>query len=271
MRTKAKIEAEITALASEVSEVARQRGAALPTPQDLAEVIEALGVSAEAIWAARQPGEDEDERFAALFTPGEVAPSYEALCEAYGNALGGAVSQDRSAYEAALRELRPVLREVLVRNAERWARPWAETSRKLDLYWGAKSWLAGVPAPPAEAPAVARAGADWATQVVAKAKGWHLILLAARALHLAHLELQGWREWVTGGAVKWHASYQSERVNPNPSCSEDPALLWAREVAKHTLPDDEESALVQRGVVTAEALAAVKALAPIPSREAPTN
>jgi hypothetical protein len=98
----------------------------------------------------------------------------------------------------------------------------------------------------------------------ARAKGWQRVVLAGLALNVAATELREWRDWIAGGAVKQHDFPLRERANPTPSLAEDPAARWARDVTKYTLPDDEEAELVQRGVVTAEELAAVKALAPIP-------
>lgn len=264
MRSRAKVEKDIAALGAEVQALSRQRGRALPTPEDTVEVMFALGPTMEAMSAAREPGEDQGEKLAALFAVREVAPGCEALKQAYGNAFRLGLEQDRSGYEGALRELRPLLRAVLVQRADRWSEAWREASRQFGLYLGAKNWLAGLPAPPANAPAVTRAGDDWATEVITKAKGWHLVVLAARALYLAQAELKAWQEWIGGEAARQHALLLSERSSPTPSVSEDPAVRWEREVAKHTVPDEEEAELVQRGVVSAEALAAVKALPPIP-------
>jgi len=121
MLTKAKIEAEITALSAEVEAVARQHGAALPTPEDLADLLTALGVTLEMMASAREPGEDQGERLVAIFTPGEVAPAAEALGEAYLTLIGYALIRDRPAYHRALRALRPVPSDLLVRRAEPWA------------------------------------------------------------------------------------------------------------------------------------------------------
>jgi len=263
--TKARIEAEITALSAEVGAVARRHGRSLPTPDDLADLLTALGVTLEAMASAREPGEDQDRRLAAIFTPGEVAPAAAALRETYLALIGPALIADRPAYFRALRALRPVLTDLLERRAEPWAERWSQTSRPFELYRGACSWLTGASTPPPLSAGSGHTPAEWATESVARAKGWRRVLLAGLALNVAATELREWREWIAGGAVKQHDALLRERADPTPSSPEDPAARWARDVAKHTLPDDEEAELVQRGVVTAEELATVKALPPIPS------
>jgi len=265
MLTRAKIAADIAALAEEVNQVARRRGRALPTPEDLGDLLRALGVTREEAQAAREPGEGQEERLAALFTPGEVAPAAEALKQAYLTVVVTAVRQDRPAYHRALRGLRPVLADLLVRRAGQWSARWAEASRCFELYRGASSWLAGVSAPPPLSARPGQTSETWAAESVAKAKGWQLALLAGLALNVAQTELREWRDWITGGAAKQHGFLLRERSNPDPCSSEEPAAWWARDVAKHALSEEEEAELVRRGVVSAEALAAVKALPPIPA------
>jgi hypothetical protein len=258
MLTRVKLEAEIAVLTEEVKTVARQRGAALPTAEDLVDLLEVLEPALEAMQAAQEPGEGQNERLAALYAPGEVVPAAEALREVYVEALWAGMAADRPAYQQALRELRPVLRELLLLRAARWSEEWGETSRFHRLYRDATRWLAGAPA--GSEPILATCTAE----SVAQARGWRLVVMAARALHCAVTELQQWREWIAGGAVEQHASLLRETTSPTPASTEDPAARWAREVARHTLPDGEEAELVQRGVVSAEELAAVKALPPIP-------
>ena len=264
MLTRAKIESEITSLAAEVGEVARRRGRSLPTPNDLADLLTALGVTLEMTASAREPGEDQAERLAAIFTPGEVAPAAEALREAYLSLIGPALVADRPGYFRALRALRPVLSDLLTRRAEAWAGRWAEAARPFELYRGACSWLTGASAPPPVSAGAGRTPVEWATESAAKARGWHRVLLAALALNVAATELREWRDWIAGGAVKQHDLLLRERSNPTPCSTEDPGARWARELAKHTLPEEEEVELVRQGVVSAEDLAAVKALPPIP-------
>ena len=263
MLTKARIEAEIAALATEVNEVARRRGRSLPTPNDLADLLMALGVTLEAMASAREPGEDQDRRLAAIFTPGEVAPAAAALREGYLTLIGPALIADRPAYFRALRALRPVLANLLERRAEQWSERWVTASRPSDFYRGTGSPQGQFSVPPAFPARPDQTPADWAAQAVARAKGWHRVLLAGLALNVAATELREWRDWIAGEAMKQYDALLRERANPAPSSTEDPAARWARDVAKHTLPDEEEVELLHRGVVTAEELAAVKALPPI--------
>jgi len=264
MLTRAKVEAEITALAAEVNEVARRRGRSLPTPSDLADLLAALGVTLEMMASAREPGEDQGERLAAIFTPGEVAPAAEALREAYLTLIGLALSADRPAYFRALRALRPVLADLLVRRAEQWSERWAEACQSLEFYRGGANWLASVPPPPAVSAGAGPTPEEWAADTVARAKGWQRVVLAAQALNVAGTERKEWRDWITGGAITQHELLLHERANPVSSSPEDPAARWGRDVARHTLPEEEEAELVRRGVVSAEEVAAVKALPPIP-------
>ena len=264
MLTKAKIEAEIAALGEEVEAVARRRGRSLPTPEDLGDLLDALGVTLEALRAARDATEDEGEKLAAIFTPGEVAPGAEALREAYLTLIGPALIRDGPAYFRALRALRPVLADLLEQRAERWSRAWREAPRPFDFHRGDRSGQERVSVPLAFPARPGQTPAEWATETVAKAKGWHRVVLAGLALNVAATELKEWRDWIAEEAVKQHDLLLRERANPTPSSAEDPAARWARDVAKHTLPDEEEAELVRQGVVRAEELAAVKALPPSP-------
>jgi len=264
MRTRARIEAEIAALATEVQELARGRGRSLPTLDEWADLLEVLGVTDEDLHAGAQGDEDEEAVFSRFVTRGEVTPAAESVQEAFLAVVLAAVSEDRPAYYRALRALPPLLSDLLVRRAEQWSHHWTATSHFFDLYRGARSWLTGASAPPSLSARPDRTAAEGVQANVAKAKGWQLALLAALALRCAAAELTEWRAWIAGGATTQHDSLLRERVSSTPRCSDDPGTRWARDVAKHTLPDEEEAALVQRGVVSAEELAAVRALPPIP-------
>lgn len=257
MLTRAKVQEEITALAEEVRAEAHRRGAAMPTGEDLAEVIEALTPTLEQIRAAQAPGEGQDERLWELLSPREILPAAEPLRAAYEQALGQGLAQNRPAYLQSLQELRAALQTLLEERGEQWALHWDRIARKHDLYRGALHSVKGTLGQPKPIPRACT------PESAAKARGWGLVVLAARALHVARVELSEWREWVTGGAATRREQLLGELSSPALS-PEDPAAVWARELAQHTLPEEEEAELVSRGIVTAEQLAAVKALPPIP-------
>jgi hypothetical protein len=267
MQTKAKLEVEIAAVAEEVRELARRRGRALPTMDDWMDWLQALAATPDDLRAAAdrsERGESDEVMLAWFLTRAEVTPAAEPVKEAVRAVIVPAVREERPAYFRALCALRPPLADLLARRAEAWAHDWKARSRSLDLYRGAHSWVTGASAPRSlPAPGDPRAP-ERAQETVARAKGWELMVLAGLALHCAAEELTAWREWVRGGAGRQHAFLSRERASTSRCCSEEPAVMWAREVARHALPEEEEAELVGLGVVSAEALAAVKALPPIP-------
>jgi hypothetical protein len=267
MQTKAKLEVEIAALAEEVRELARRRGRALPAAEDWLDLFQALAATPDDLRAAADRldcGESAEAVLCRLVTRVEVSPAAERVKEALLAAVVAAARGERPAYFQGLRGLRPPLTDLLARRAERWAHDWAARSRAVDLYRGAYSWVTGASAPRA-LPALGDPRApERARETVAQAKGWELMVPAGLALHCAAEELTAWREWVKGGAAKRHAFLTQERASASRSCSEDPGVTWARDAARHTLPEEEETTLVGRGVVSAEELAAARALPPIP-------
>jgi hypothetical protein len=266
MQTKAKLEVEIAALAEEVRELARSRGRALPTVDDWMDWLQALAATPEDLRAAANrvdSGESTETVFSAFVTRAQVAPAAEPVKETLLAAVAPAARGERPAHFRALRALRAALADLLARRAEKWAHDWRARSRSLDLYRGAQSWLAGAPAPRSLSAGGDQRAAEQIRESVARAKGWEVVVLAGLALHCAAEELTAWREWVRGGAGRQHAFLSRERASTSRCCSEEPAVMWAREVARHALPEEEETALVDRGLVSAAELAAVKALPPI--------
>ncbi len=265
MQTKAKLEVEIAALGAEVRELARERGKALPTMEDWVDLCQALALTGDDLQTADESGESEEAVFSGFVTRAPVTPAAEPVQEALVAVVVAAVRQDRLAYFAMVRALRTPLSDLLALRAEKWAQDWNARSRFLDLYRGATSWLTGTAAPRSLPVPGDQRTAEAARDCVARAKGWEVVVLAGLALRCAAEELTAWREWVTGGAVKAHGFQQAEQVKrrPSRSCSDEPALLWAREAAKHTLPEEEEIELVSRGLASAEELAAARALSPI--------
>jgi hypothetical protein len=266
VQTKAKLEAEIAALAAEVHEVTRRHGRSLPTGSDWADLFEVMGVTWDELHAAVESGEGDVAVFSGLVLRGEVTPAAEPVREALLAAVLAALAGDRSAYYEALRQLRVPLGELLVRRATRWAHDWVASSEFLYTYREARAWVTRTPLRDPPLAAAPSAPEEAIRTASARAKGWQVAVCAGLGLRLSATEFTEWREWITEGAAKWQAFYLREHASANPSCSEDPADLWQREVARHTLPEDEEAELVRRGVVRGEALAAVKALAPIPAR-----
>ncbi len=264
MQTRAKLEVEIAALAVEVRELARKRGRALPTMEDWVDLCRALAATSDDLLASEASGESEEVAFSRLVTRAEVTPAAEPVKEALRAVVVAAVQEDRPAYFQALRALRTPLADLLARRAEKWSRDWSARSHFLDLYRGAKSWLTGASAPHSSAVPGDQRAADGARQSVARAKGWELVVLAGLALRCAAEELTAWREWIGGGAARRHAFLTRERASASRCCSDEPALVWVRDVAGHALPEEEEIELVGRGLVRADELAAVKALPPIP-------
>jgi hypothetical protein len=263
MQTKAKLEVEIAALGEEVRELARRRGRALPTMEDWVDWLQALAVTGDDLRAAADRGETEEAVFSWFLTRGEVTPAAEPVKEALLAVIAPAVREERPAYFRGLRALRAALADLLARRAQKWAHDWTARSRSLDLYRSAYSWVTGAAAPRCLSAGGQQRAAEQIQESVARAKGWEVVVLAGLALHCAAAELTAWREWVTGGAARQHTLLTRECAAASRSCSEEPALLWARDVASHALPEEEETALVARGLVSAEELAAVKALPPI--------
>jgi hypothetical protein len=233
--------------------------------EDWVDWLQALAVTGDDLRAAADRGETEEAVFSGFVTRAGVTPAAEPVKEALRAVVLATVRKERPAYLRGLRALRSPLADLLAQRAEKWSHDWTARSHFLDLYRGAKSWLTGASTPRSLSAGGNQHVADGARECVARAKGWELAVLAGLALRCAAEELTAWREWIAGGAARQHAFLLGESARANRSCSDEPALVWARDVASHALPDEEEIELMERGVVSAEELAAVRALPPIPS------
>jgi hypothetical protein len=185
MRTLAKIEEEIAALATEVHELARQRGRLLPTIEDWVDLLLTLGVPCEELHSAALRGGSYEDIFTGLVKRREVVPVAEPLKEALLAVIAVALSDDRQAYYRALRELRAPLSDLLTQRAEQWVQQWQHNSKYFDLYRAAKNWVTNTAGPPA----LSERYAEGQHESVVKAKGWALALLAGTALRCAVAEL----------------------------------------------------------------------------------
>ena len=249
------LQREIAALGQEVRELVRRRGAALPDVKEWVHLMLALlgndgaGAMAEALGLASPQVIGEHVREMRL------APAAEPLRGALLRALDCAVRADVHSYRAAAKALRPVLDELLAARGAKWDDDISAGYQYIDLYRCAREWVSY---PEGERPA----------SIPSRPKCAAVMVVAGLALRCAAQDLDKWRAWYAGGeAQAQHQLCLSERSDAQPSCSTDPAEMWARHRLEHELPPEEEAILIERGLATQEQVDAVQALPPIsPSR-----
>ena len=244
---------EIAALGQEVRELVRRRGSALPDVKEWVGLMLALvgddggGATAKALDSAGPQAIGE------LVRQMRLAPAAEPLREALVRALDCAVRADVHSYRAAVKALRPVLDELVAARGAKWDDDISAGYQYIDLYRCAYEWLSY---PEGERPAFIPSRPKWADVMV----------LAGLALRCAANDLDEWQAWyVSGEARKQHQLCLSERSDPQPSSTTDPAQMWARCRLEHELPPEEEAALIERGLGTQEQVDAVRSLPGVPA------
>jgi len=219
VRTRAKparpgIEEEIAALAAEVRELVRSRGAGLPDVKTLADFI----VAAFGYERAREVAQGVDSRGVGMLAEAvgelQTAPAAEAL-GAYAVSVFRAIG--REDFPAYQRESQ-TLREALLALLETRATKWRHLSAAQELY--PPSWQSAL---------------DPVAHVRARVPGltrWELLVWAGHALACASQDVWLWRLWQAG----WR-EHQEDSRRRYPSGMTEQA--WQREVAQHTLPETE--------------------------------
>jgi len=244
---------EIAALGQEVRELVRRRGGALPGEWEWVCLMLALvGYDAAGAMAGALDligpqviGEHVREM--------GIAPAAEPLRGALLRALDCAGRADVHSYRAAVKALRPVLDELLAARGAKWDDDISAGYQYVDLYRCALEWLSY---PEGERPA----------SIPSRPKCTDVMVMAGLALRCAAQDLDKWQAWYAGGeARQQHRLCLSERSDPQPSCSTDPAEMWARHWLAHELPPEEEAALVERGLATQEQVDAVRSLPDVPA------
>jgi hypothetical protein len=222
MRTKAKIEEEIAALATEVCELARRRGRLLPTIDDWGNLLVALGVTEEELRSALDSAKIDAGFFSGFVLRREVAPAAERLKEALLAVVPAAVSGDRATYYQAMRELRPLLADLLAQRASRWLHDWE---------------LREMMGPPVLAQQSQTREAV-VTANVSRLRGWEIALWGGRALAASQREFWQHRWWRYGWGDYVREGREGDKRAGRPVHS-----TFEEEECKHLLPA-EEAALV---------------------------
>jgi len=214
MGTRAKIEEEIAALAAEVRELARTRGAGLPDLETLVEFI----VAAFGHQRARELAQAMDSRglgtFAEAVSTLEIAPAAQELRACAAAAFEAADHNDLPAFRRASERLREALVALLVARAGKWQ----HLSAARDLY--PPSWQSAL---------------DPVEHVRVKVPGltrWEVLVWSGRALACATEDVWLWRLWQTG----WREHQEDSLQRGRGGMSEE---MWRQEVAQHTLPEEE--------------------------------
>ena len=214
MRTRARIAEEIAALAAEVSELVQAHGVGLP---DVKTVVHFM-VAAFGYDQARQVAEVVDSQgyggVGDELSKLQIAPAAEELKTSVVSAFQAIGERDLGAFKRASQGLREALLTLLEVRAGKWRHLWAAQ----DLY--PPSW---------------RSAADPVEHVRARVPGltrWELLVWAGRALRCAGEDVWLWRLWQAG----WREHREDALGRDQTGRSQE---IWQREVAQHTLPEEE--------------------------------
>ena len=213
-RARARIEEDIAALAKEVSELRRKRGAGHPDADTLVDfMVAAVGYEhAQEVYdaaVARGWGAIAEAVRALV-----VAPAARELQTAAVSAFEASVQDDLSCFVRASQLLREVLLVLLTARAEKWR----NRSEARDIY-----------------PSSRQSRIDPAEHVraaVPKLNRWELLIWAGKALACAREDVWLWQLWQTG----WR-EYQEDghRTGRSGMTEKD----WQRELVEHALPEAE--------------------------------
>jgi len=216
MRTgaRAKIEEDIAALAKEVSELRRKRGAGHPDADTLVDfMVAAVGYEhAEEVYdaaVARGWGAIA-EAVGALV----VAPAARELQTAAVSAFEASVQDDLSCFVRASQLLREVLLALLTARAEKWR----NRSEARDIY--PSSWQSRLDP------------VEHVRRAVPKLNRWELLIWSGKALACTREDVWRWQLWQTG----WR-DYNEDLLQRGQSVMTEKD--WQRELAEHALPEAE--------------------------------
>jgi hypothetical protein len=252
-----KLEAQVAELQEEVRQLTRSRGSGLPDLREVAHVALLLcRTSADfdpTQERLRALDAGDPQPFLAHVGGLEVTPACEPVRDSLVAALAAVLADDMEGYKEAIAALKSAVLRLLLLRAPGWEFRWFTTVGMTPAV--TKVWLAMKEASPE-----AMIG-----EALARVRGGGLLTVAARCCRCAADELPEWQAWHAGGeGQKWHRFWSRERLGLNGGfTSGDPASYWARDVAQHLLPDEEEAALIERGLAIQEQVDAVQALPPI--------
>jgi len=212
-RARAKIEEDIAALAKEVSELRRKRGAGLPDVDTLVGFIVAVfehpGRSGEVAGAVDDRGLG---AMAEAVAELQIAPAAESLRAAVAIVFQAAGRVDYPAYK---RESE-ALREALLALLEARAGKWRNRSEARDIY--PSSWQSKLDP------------VEHVRAVVPKLTRWEVLAWSGKALACAVEDVWRWQLWQMGWREHQEDVYRRGH-------SSEP--MWQSEIAEHTLPEEE--------------------------------
>jgi hypothetical protein len=216
-RARAKIEEDIAALAKEVKELRRTRGAGHPDADTLIEfMVAAVGYDhAEEVYddaVARGWGAIAEAVGALVVAP--AAKELQTVAVAAFRA--GSLEDDLSCFVRASQPLREVLLALLTVRAEKWR----HRSEARDIY--PSSWQSRLDP------------VEHVRAAVPKLNRWELLIWAGKALGCAREDVWRWQLWQLG----WREHQQDYHRRGHLS---EP--MWQSELAQHVLPE-EEAAIV---------------------------
>jgi len=214
VRTRAKVAEEIAALAAEVSELVHARGVGLPDVRTVVDFI----VAAFEYDQVHQVAEAVDARgYGALgeeMDKLQIAPAADELRACVGAAFQAIGDGDLGAFTRASAPLRQALLTLLEARAGKWPHLWEAR----ELY--PPSWQK------------ATDPLEYVRARVPKLTRWEALVWAGQALRCAEEDVWLWRFWQTGQREHLEVSLQRGQAGVT-------ERDWEREVAQHTLPEEE--------------------------------
>ncbi len=211
-RARAKVEEDIAALAKEVGELRRTRGAGHPDADTLVDfMVAAVGYEhAEQVYnaaVARGWG-----AIAEAISELQVAPAAQELRVAAVAAFEASVQDDLSCFVRASQPLREALLGLLMVRAEKWR----NRSEARDIY--PSSWQSQIDP------------VEHVRAKVPKLNRWEVLVWAGKALGCAREDVWRWQLWQMGWREHQEEAYRRGH-------SSEP--MWQSEITEHTLPEEE--------------------------------
>ena len=217
-RARAKIEEDIAALAKEVSELRRKRGAGLPDLDTVVNFILAVFGAERGYEVAKAVDSKGAGAIGEAVGELQIAPAAEALRGCVVAVFHAVGRGDLPAYRCDSQALREALVALLQARAPKWRHLHAAG----ELY--PASWRSAVDP------------VEHVRSAVPKLTRWEVLVWAGRALACAVEDVWLWRFWQTGWREYEEDSRQRGQTGMTPARAED---AWQREVAEHTLPEAE--------------------------------
>jgi len=214
MGTRAKIEEEIAALAAEVRELVRKRGAGLPDVQTLVGFIVAVFGRPRAYEVAQAFEADGVGALAEAVGELQIAPAAEDLRACVVTVFRVIDSEGFPGYKRESRALREALLPLLEARAPKWRHLQAGRELYPPSWQGTLDPVAHV------------------RSVVPGLTRWEVLVWAGHALACAVEEVWLWRLWRTG----WRGYLEDSRQRGQLGMTEE---RWQREAVQHTLPEAE--------------------------------